>query len=71
MSKVLKTSAQGRKCMYPGCTHNLSIYNHDCYCHQHRDEMAEKQKPKAIKIDTRRTEELEINEAGDGFVTSE
>ncbi len=38
MSKMLKTSADNRKCIYPNCTHILSIYNHGTYCHIHRDE---------------------------------
>jgi hypothetical protein len=44
--KMLKTSADGRKCMFPGCTHTLSIYNHEAYCHVHRDLMSERQKLK-------------------------
>jgi hypothetical protein len=50
MAKILKTSPQGRKCMFPHCTHTLSIYNHDDYCHLHRDQMAQKQKPKILKV---------------------
>jgi hypothetical protein len=50
MTKSLKTSAEGRKCMYKNCTHTLSIYNHDAYCHLHREQMAEKQKPKILEI---------------------
>jgi hypothetical protein len=38
MSKMLKTSAENRKCMFPNCTRTLSIYNHDTYCHNHRVE---------------------------------
>jgi hypothetical protein len=38
MSKMLKTSADNRKCIFPNCTQILSIYNHDTYCHMHRDE---------------------------------
>jgi len=37
MSKMLKTSAENRKCAFPNCTRTLSIYNHDTYCHIHRD----------------------------------
>ena len=44
MRKKLKTSANDRKCMFLGCKHILSIYNHEKYCHVHRDQMAEKQK---------------------------
>jgi hypothetical protein len=67
MSKILKTSAEGRKCKFLGCTRNLSIYNHADYCHLHREEMAEKQKPLFIK--SSENDEVQINEAGDGFVT--
>jgi hypothetical protein len=37
MQKMLKTSAEGRKCRFPHCTRILSIYNHEDYCHIHRD----------------------------------
>jgi hypothetical protein len=37
MAKTLKTSAPGRKCMFPHCTQILSIYNHESYCHVHLD----------------------------------
>jgi hypothetical protein len=43
MEKKLKTSANDRKCMFPGCTQTLSIYNHEKYCHVHRDLMADRQ----------------------------
>jgi|GEM_PF-954572 len=43
MASVLKTSAEGRKCMFPGCTQTLSIYNHEAHCHLHRDQIAAKQ----------------------------
>lgn len=49
MTKSLKTSAEGRKCIFANCTHTLSIYNHEAYCHLHRDQMAEKQKPKILE----------------------
>jgi hypothetical protein len=49
MTKSLKTSPEGRKCMFPNCTHNLSIYNHETYCHLHLDQMAQKQKPKILE----------------------
>jgi len=29
MPKELKTSASDRRCMFPLCTHILSIYNHE------------------------------------------
>ena len=38
MGKMQKTSADNRRCVFPNCTHILSIYNHDTYCHIHRDE---------------------------------
>jgi hypothetical protein len=50
MTKSLKTSAEGRKCMFTDCTQILSIYNHEAYCHQHREQMAEKQKPKILEV---------------------
>jgi len=37
MQKMLKTSADGRKCAFPNCTRILSIYNNEAYCHMHRD----------------------------------
>jgi len=46
MAKTLKTSAEGRKCMFLNCKRILSVYNHEAYCHMHRDQMAHKQKPK-------------------------
>ena len=46
MQKPLKTSAEGRKCAFPKCGRILSIYNHEAYCHNHRDQMAEEQKRK-------------------------
>ncbi|MDH4240351.1 MAG: hypothetical protein OEW48_12385 [Phycisphaerae bacterium] len=46
MSKKLKTSANDRKCAFLGCKQILSIYNHEIYCHVHRDRMAESQKLK-------------------------
>ena len=30
--------------MFPHCTHVLSIYNHEMYCHVHRDQIAQSQK---------------------------
>lgn len=47
MKKRLKTSANDRKCIFPGCTQTLSIYNHEEYCHVHRDQIADKQILKA------------------------
>jgi len=40
MGKTLKTSADGRKCMFPKCKRLLSIYNHETYCHIHRDQVS-------------------------------
>jgi len=46
MAKKLKTSPKNRKCNYPDCEHLLSIYNHEDYCHVHRDKMAQGQNRK-------------------------
>jgi len=43
MRKKLKTSANDRKCIFPGCTQTLSIYNHEEYCHVHQDQMSDRQ----------------------------
>lgn len=43
MGKMLKTSPDNRKCMFPNCTHILSIYNHDVYCHIHRGQATQAQ----------------------------
>jgi hypothetical protein len=40
MAKKVKTSADGRKCAFPNCNHILSIYNHEAYCHIHREKKA-------------------------------
>jgi len=48
MAKKLKTSGEGRKCKFPHCEHILSIYNHEAYCHVHRDKMSKEQKPKLL-----------------------
>jgi len=45
---MLKTSAEGRKCMFPNCTRILSIYNHEAYCHRHLDQMIKEQKKDKI-----------------------
>ncbi len=50
MGKILKTSAEGRKCMFPHCTHILSIYNHKSYCHIHLSQMPQEQKKPKILI---------------------
>jgi hypothetical protein len=46
MGKILKTSADGRKCMFPNCKRLLSIYNHEHYCHVHRDQASQEQMQK-------------------------
>jgi hypothetical protein len=46
--KMIKTSANDRKCMFPHCKHILSIYNHEAYCHIHRDKMSQEQKLKIL-----------------------
>jgi hypothetical protein len=40
MPKMLKTSPEGRKCTFPHCKRLLSIYNHEAYCHVHRDQVS-------------------------------
>jgi hypothetical protein len=42
MPKKLKTSVDGRKCAFPNCKNILSIYNHEPYCHIHREKAAQK-----------------------------
>ena len=39
MAKELKTSEGGRNCKFPHCKHLLSIYNHEDYCHVHRNQV--------------------------------
>lgn len=46
MKKPLKTSVEGRKCIFPECKCILSIYNNEAYCHMHREQMAQKAMPK-------------------------
>lgn len=48
MAKMLKTSAEGRKCMYPNCKQILSIYNHEEYCHIHKERALQTQKHKVL-----------------------
>lgn len=48
MGKMLKTSAENRKCMFPNCIQTLSIYNHEPYCHVHRDYMPMERKNRII-----------------------
>jgi len=40
MAKTLKTSADDRKCEFPDCKRTLSIYNHEPYCHVHREQVS-------------------------------
>jgi hypothetical protein len=44
MAKIVKTSAEGRKCQFPDCNRTLSIYNHERYCHSHLYMMSEEEK---------------------------
>jgi len=44
MTKMLKTSPVNRKCAFLNCTHTLSIYNHQEYCHIHLDKMPQDKK---------------------------
>jgi len=46
MDKPLRTSESGRTCAFPRCTHVLSIYNHETYCHIHRNQIAEARMPR-------------------------
>ncbi|MFA5293542.1 MAG: hypothetical protein WC496_10965 [Phycisphaerae bacterium] len=48
MTKMLKTSPVDRKCAFPGCTHTLSIYNHEPYCHVHRDQIPRDQRHRLL-----------------------
>ena len=48
MKKMLKTSAEGRKCMFPHCTNILSIYNHEDYCRIHLVQILQEQKTKTL-----------------------
>ena len=32
-AKKILTAKRGRKCKYPGCKSELSVYNHNSYCH--------------------------------------
>ena len=48
MGKALKTSADNRKCIFPDCTHILSIYNHDEYCHIHQGCVRQEQEPEIL-----------------------
>lgn len=56
MGKPLKTSAEGRKCLFPHCKRILSIYNHEAYCHVHRDQMSQEQRLKILTHPVAQTE---------------
>ncbi len=44
MTKMLRTSAEGRKCEFANCNRILSIYNHERYCHSHLYLMSQEEK---------------------------
>lgn len=46
MSKILKTSVEGRRCKFPNCNRLLSIYNHQAYCRIHLEQLPAEEKPK-------------------------
>ncbi|MCF7956625.1 MAG: hypothetical protein K9M75_12550 [Phycisphaerae bacterium] len=46
MAKAIKISPEGRKCVFPLCNHNLSIYNHKDYCRLHWDQIPDEKKAK-------------------------
>jgi len=48
MRKV-KTSLKGRKCRFHGCSHTLSIYNHEEYCHVHLGQVTQDKKSRPHK----------------------
>lgn len=50
MTKILKTSPEGRKCIFPGCHQLLSIYNHQNYCRVHQEQMPAEEKGKSKKM---------------------
>jgi len=50
MGKILKTSAEGRKCAFLNCTHILSIYNHTAYCHLHEDKIPQYEQLKISEV---------------------
>ncbi|MHB0946622.1 MAG: hypothetical protein ACYC3B_05590 [Sedimentisphaerales bacterium] len=47
MGKMLKTSSDNRKCLFPHCTRILSIYNHQAYCHTHLNQLPLEQRARA------------------------
>lgn len=49
MAKIMKTSAEGRRCKYPNCNRLLSIYNHQLYCRVHQEQAPAEVKPKSYK----------------------
>lgn len=38
-TRKILTSHRGRKCRYPKCRRELSIYNHNTHCHVHLNKM--------------------------------
>jgi len=58
MGKMLKTSAEDRKCAFLNCTHTLSIYNHEPYCHVHRDQIPRDQRHRILTTTGAGTENL-------------
>ncbi len=49
MKKMLKTSAEGRRCKFPKCNRLLSIYNHQTYCHVHWGQVLPEEKLKRYR----------------------
>ncbi|MBC8379279.1 MAG: hypothetical protein H8E62_08895 [Planctomycetes bacterium] len=49
MTKVLKTSAEGRRCKFPDCHRLLSIYNHQTYCRVHQEQVSPEEKHKPYR----------------------
>jgi len=49
MIKKLKTSEEGRRCEYPGCSRLLSIYNHQSYCRVHQEKVRASEKPEPYR----------------------
>lgn len=49
MKKTLKTSADDRRCKFPGCDRLLSIYNHQLYCRVHLEQIPAEKKQQVYK----------------------
>jgi hypothetical protein len=45
MTKILKTSAEGRRCTFLNCQRLLSIYNHQAYCRIHQEQLSAEESP--------------------------